>query len=74
MEFIGFSVILSGRLFTASEIATSAPFVLMMGVGRRGSGSGSSSGSGSGSGLGEGGATSGLLQERRTTKRLYMSV
>ena len=37
--FRGFSVTLSGRLFTASEIAASAPFTLT-GVGRRGSGSG----------------------------------
>ena len=47
----GFTVTLSGRLLTASEIAASAPFTLT-GVGRTGS---------SGSGVGDG-ISSGLLQ------------
>ena len=50
VAFTGFSVTLSGRLLTASEIAASAPLTLT-GVGRRGSGDG----------VGEG-ISSGLLQ------------
>ena len=56
----------SGRLLTASDIAASAPFVLM-GSGRRGSGSGSGSGEVDGEGAG-----SGLLQEGGARGRGYM--
>lgn len=59
LTFIGFSAMSSGRLLTASDIAASAPLVLM-GSGRRGSGSGSGSGSEEVDGEGAG---SGLLQE-----------
>ena len=63
LTFIGFSAMSSGRLLTASDIAASAPFVLM-GSGRRGSGSGSGSGEVDGEGAG-----SGLLQEGGARER-----